>query len=238
MNAILLFQSVVLAKLLAEPALININSVSLRAVQVSSEAEIKRVWLKARNGKAGAGVVVGIPSVEHNFPNVAGPERKLLLPVSVFAQPSVNALASTGTGLEAEEIVDLIDALLARFQVEGLGTIYCDATMPNLETAAGVIRYDMIFVCENARDEITRCEPVTLAEAPALTLTLTCATAGAAIYYTTDGSLPGPDAATGLAAGTATLYSAPFAVTSGARVSVAAYKTGLAGSDIRQYLIT
>lgn len=237
MNAILKLQAAVLAKLLGEPLLANVNIVSLRALQISSEQEGRRVWLKARNGKSGAGVIVQLPTTEHNVPNVPGPERKLFLPVSVFCQPSVNDLATTGTGLDAEAIVDYIDALLARFQVEGLGVIYAEAHFPNLETAAGIVRYDMIFVCEIAREEIARVATPTLTEA-ALTVTLACATSGAEILYTLDETFPARDAATGALLGTTAAYSVPFAVTSGTKVSVTARKTGLAGSEASQYTIT
>ena len=54
-------------------------------------------------------------------------------------------------------------------------------------------------------------------------VTLTCATEGATIYYTTDGSDPTTSS---------TAYSAPFTVTSGTTVKARAYKTGLRDSLI------
>ena len=54
-------------------------------------------------------------------------------------------------------------------------------------------------------------------------VTLECATAGATIYYTTDGSDPTTSS---------TVYSAPFAVTSGTTVKARAYRAGLTESAI------
>jgi hypothetical protein len=57
-------------------------------------------------------------------------------------------------------------------------------------------------------------------------ITLTCATSGAACYYTTDESFPGPGNAAAL------LYSTPFTLASGTHLlRVAAHKTGSACSD-------
>lgn len=62
------------------------------------------------------------------------------------------------------------------------------------------------------------------------TLTLTTATSGAAIYYTTDGSYPAPSQ---------TLYTAPIAgLDAGAVVRTAAYLAGLNPGDVTELLIT
>lgn len=235
MNPILQLQDDFAAKLLSESLLVNINVVKLRALQLDSVVARHRIWATARNGKSGAGILVGIPSLEHPAPNVPGPERRLLLPVSVFEQPSINALGSTGTGLTAEEIVDYIDALIARLGVEGLGNIYCDSTIPNLETESGIIRYDMVFVCQNVRTPIEQVAVPSLAEASlSITLTNHASYPDALIYYTLDDSFPGPGNT--LAQSGASPLS--FTVTSGSVVRWSAYQTGMAGSDVGRATIT
>lgn len=69
------------------------------------------------------------------------------------------------------------------------------------------------------------------------TVTISCQLGGAQIYYTTDGTFPGPgnygtkrDGSTG----TAALYTGPVILTSGVLLMAAAYATGLNGSDVRQ----
>lgn len=192
MNLMLQFHFDVIAKLKSEALLQYINVAGLRALQLTGEVESQRVWLTARNGKVGVGILVGMPSLKHKVPNVPGPERTMLLPVSIFAQPSINSLPSTGTLLEAEVILDYVDALLARLQVEGLGTIYCDSTVPNLQVEAGVIRYDAVFAAEVARDVIIQVVTPSLTEnALLVTLTNHATTPDAEIYYTTDETFPG-----------------------------------------------
>jgi hypothetical protein len=245
MNVMLQKQSAITNKLLSEELLQNVSVVSLRELQLTTDPnksviEAARVWLKKRNNKTGAGILVGMPTLQHNFPNVAGPERTLLTPVSIFAQPSINNLDSVGTKLDAEIILDYCGALLSRFQIEGLGTLYINTAVPNLEMQGGVLRYDMIVSAEVPRDAIV---PVVLPSyvCPAQTVTLTNdpTFADAAIYYTTDETFPGRDPVTGNPLGTAIRYIGavgPLAV--GTKFSWSAYKVGYAGSDVGQIKIT
>ena len=65
-------------------------------------------------------------------------------------------------------------------------------------------------------------------------VTLSAAEAGAAIYYTTDGTFPGA----GNAGGRAALYTGPFHVASGTVVRWAGYLTGCYGSDAGQAVVS
>ena len=67
---------------------------------------------------------------------------------------------------------------------------------------------------------------------PAQTVTLTATENGTTIYYTTDGSFPGPGNAA------AEEYSGPFEVASGTVVRWAGYLAGCCGSDAGQATIT
>lgn len=83
----------------------------------------------------------------------------------------------------------------------------------------------------NPGDEAIGFPTITLGPTNSSNLTLTCATAGASIYYTTDGSYPEPE--------NGTLYSAPFAMPdTGTLVRAAAYKTGLNPGDCLEFTIT
>jgi hypothetical protein len=68
--------------------------------------------------------------------------------------------------------------------------------------------------------------------APGRTVSLSTTEEGTGIYYTTDGSFPGPGN-TGAA-----LYSAPFRVGSGTVVRWAGYAAGRLGSDAGEATIT
>lgn len=227
-NPILQLQSDVVAKLLSESALAEINIVLYRKLQTASEIDLRQVWLKPRGSRNGAGILVQMPTIEFKAPNVAGPERTMILPISIFEQPSINYLTS-GTQTDAETITDLVTALLARFGIEGLGYIYPVEQKPNYDIA-GVLRYDLAFQAEVPRTAIEQIAMPTQSDA-SLTVTLTnhASYPAAAIYYTTDGSFPGTSA---------TRYTAPFTVASGATIRWAAYQDGYAGSDAAQAIIT
>ena len=59
------------------------------------------------------------------------------------------------------------------------------------------------------------------------TVALSCATAGATIYYTTDGSIPDD---------TSTVYSAPIAITAATTIKAIAVKTGLVSSGVATFV--
>lgn len=66
---------------------------------------------------------------------------------------------------------------------------------------------------------------------PSVTVTLTCATSGAAIYYTLDGSHPWSGNTS------AALYSTPFTLTEAKTVRAIAYKSGSLASDAKAAVI-
>jgi hypothetical protein len=226
-------QTDIVAKLLSEELLQFVNIVPLRELQLSSEVDAKRVWLQARNQKSGAGILVGMPKIVYENANAPGPTRKLLTPISVFEQPSINKLASTGTQLECEEISDRVDAVLSRFLMERLAGLYPEGVVPNLEVEAGVIREDLVYAATMSRDLLLPV-PMPSANAVGTLVTLTNQTgfATASIFYTTDGSFPQRDPVSGNATGTATKYTAPFNAAPGTAIRWAAWQTNYAGSDV------
>lgn len=228
-------QSDVLHKLLSESLLDNVNMVSLRAIQAMEAADdptkitaAMMVWTTPRNGKVGAGLIVGMPTIESVQPSVSGPERTLNLPVAIFEDPILNGYGENKVGLTAEEIVDLVESILHQFGIEGLGvSLYPKRSTPNTDTQ-GIIRYDTTLIAEMPRSAITQCAIPTLDE-NAGTITLTGA-AGEDVYYTTDGTFPGSGNPTAI------LYAAPFVIAAGTTVRWAAYKALMRGSDAGQAL--
>jgi hypothetical protein len=89
---------------------------------------------------------------------------------------------------------------------------------------------DLVELWQPAAAGMSGTPVLTLSATGAAALTLTCATAGAAIRYTTDGSYPSPSK---------TLYTAPIAgLAAGTIVRAAAYATGLNPGDVTELLIT
>lgn len=241
-------QSDTLAKLKSEALLANLNIKSLRDIQSIQPGENENeepaalldaytVWATPRNGKIGCGAIVGMPSRKFTSPNAPGPDRLCVMAITVFEDPIVNIASSeTSTGKTAEEWSDLIEAILHQWLIEKLGAVYVTNAEPNREFQ-GIIGYTTEFSAAVPRDDIEQVV-VPAGEHDAGLMTLTNVTADALIYYTTDGSFPGRDAATGEPLGTATLYAAPFAAAVGTVIRWAAYKAGMRGSDVGQATVT
>ena len=102
-------------------------------------------------------------------------------------------------------------------------------TIVGAEDDFAPVAYDVLFSAREAKEPTTtKVIMPTITEAGAAlpyTITLACATSGAAIYYTTDGSHPAVGNAT------ATLYTTPFVVSTACELRAVAYKTGSIASD-------
>jgi hypothetical protein len=223
-------QTDVAARLNSSAYFVDVTVVELRKLQIQPEIDASLVHLTEKANKKGAGVIVSMPTIRVDAPNVAGPERLLILNLRVMESPIISQdTASGGSGKTAEAIALNIQDTLHQWQIEGLGTLYCDkdAMTPNTDVP-GVVAYDVAVHMTLPRTQSNFCGMPDISGSAATLVTLTNTTSGATIYYTTDGSFPG----SGNSA--ATIYTAPFAVSAGTVVRFAAYKTGLIGSDAGQ----
>jgi hypothetical protein len=204
---------------------------SFRRLVIASEINASLATLTAKNGKNGTGVLVLMPTVLCDKPNVPGPMVEFGLIVRVFENNIVSSDAVNGSLVTAEAAGLSVMRVLHEWGIYGLTTPYSDkkALTPNYDYE-GLIVYDVNFTGELPLAALVSVNVPGLVS-PAQTVTLTDTTGGAAVYYTTDGSFPG----SGNAA--ATLYAGPFAVAPGTVVRWAAYKTGMRGSDVGQAVI-
>jgi hypothetical protein len=132
----------------------------------------------------------------------------------------------------------MVRAYIHQLDLRGQVALYQDQRaiepLPGLEREyPGCVGYQVMMRGKLSDFQIPQVATPTLTEGPPLTLTLACATGGASIYYTIDGSFPGP----GNSTGTATLYSGPFTVEAGTAVAFKAYLAGARGSGVEQYTI-
>lgn len=194
-----------------------------------------------KGGKAGAGVIVFQTEEAVQDPNVPGPREQLELRIRCLEVPKINRSAA-GSGLRATALARRVKSLLHLWFRGGVNvevvttTRYYhpgDEKMPHATLGKDVLVRTLL-----PGDGITRAAAVSIT-GDATALTLTSATPGAAIWYTLDGTFPGPTPANGTLAqpGTAQLYSAPFAVPSGTCVRAAAYAEGLDASDLKGKVI-
>ena len=186
--------------------------------------------LEKRNGKNGVSVTVVMPEVDEANQNLRALNGMLVVNVSVVENVMVN-MGANGTGLSAEEVALRVAALLQHRSFAPGRVLMADGKLitPKPESLVqGKVEY------------VVRMKVPFALAAPALvatpgyhvdgaSLTLTCETSGAAIYYTLDGSYPGPGNAA------AVLYAGPVTLEEGAfELRAAGHKAGLAASGERQ----
>ena len=225
------FQDHTLAKLLSEPALQYVSIDSVRnQVKLNPEARVAP-HLAARNGKTGAGILIGLPladPVEHDVP---GAQMEVKLPLEILVADDISLVISNGAGITAEEIVTLCWMLLHQLlnQALGSGNWFVSGFDP-IEDKRGAYGYRLVLTVRFAEEQPAKVDaPVCVIAAGHATLTTQLA--GATIYYTLDGSFPGSGNAAAL------VYATPVVVASGQQLLTAAYKTNYLGSDIWQTII-
>jgi len=105
------------------------------------------------------------------------------------------------------------------------------------ETWPNCAGYRVVLRGRLAENMITKCQMPTISENPALTITLSVSD-GSSIYYTLDGSFPGPGNAGDSFGGPAVKYAAPFVVAANTTVRYASYQAGFIGSDTGASIVT
>jgi hypothetical protein len=204
-----------------------------------AEALSSATFDAGQSGKrAGATIEVLMPVIRTNLVNAPGPVVTLEQRLVVKENPTIN-LGAGGVNLTAEEIAVETLQTLHQFYLGGI----CQALYPAPEAIApnrewsgeGIVAYDVVLraTFNLTPPERTAC-PAAPVENPPLTLALSAPAPdpAAGIYYTTDGSFPGPGNSA------AQVYAAPFAVGSGTVVRWAAYAAGKLGSSTGMATIT
>ncbi|MDE2019401.1 MAG: chitobiase/beta-hexosaminidase C-terminal domain-containing protein [Patescibacteria group bacterium] len=221
------------AKLLSEAGLSKVVIVCQRNQVLLDVASRQAPHLGLRNGYTGAGIQIGLPSAEPTDDDIPGAQFWAKLPISILVKDDISLVVSNGAGITAEEIVYWVWRYLSQFLNQYLGSgNWTVAGFDPIEDQAGAYGYMMVLQVRRADDQPPKCSNVTGAW-NAGSIVLQCTTPGATIYYTTDGSFPGPWVAQeGIAANTSQQYAAPVAVASGTVVLAAAWANGFDGSDV------
>ncbi|HWY30889.1 MAG TPA: chitobiase/beta-hexosaminidase C-terminal domain-containing protein [Candidatus Acidoferrum sp.] len=229
--------------LMSSPQLATVNIVEERKSLLNSEIQIDTIWQTVRNGCSGNGLLIEIPGILCDSESVTGPPQQVELSFvsfqngdAAFIPRSGNAPAGVpvaGSGLFAEQIEQYLVDILHLLNISGIGTMRVAGrfSSPAREYAGVNARRTRIVMTPRQTAQTPRTAIVTVAVNGGLA-TLACATAGAAIYYTVDGSFPSnPTAAIDPVKnvpinGNSRLYTAPFAVTAGQVIRAAAYLSG------------
>lgn len=234
-------QDDVYALLMSNPALANVNIVQERKFRVDSQTEVDALWLTPRNGRSGNGILIEEIVGNVTSPNVSGPPIRVELSLVCVQHGDAALDATTGGGFYAANLALQTFDVLHRAVIGGAGTLQARGSAPAREWDF-INAYRATFVIEPAKSEQTPfVAPVAVSVAAGLA-TLTCATAGAVIYYTLDGTTPvdptlaEPIQQRAVNSG-AMRYTVPFAVTAGQTLRCAAYATDYNPSEIRNTLI-
>ena len=198
---------------------------ALRELATASEISAALACMTAKNGQTGTQLIVLMATLGVKEPNARGPIGVGRITLRCLEAPKTKTSGSPTAEELALNCLNLFHLWLP-------GYVSCvraakDAVQPSIELAPK-LAYDVTFEFDLALDQTARVAVPQIAVAS--NITITCGTAGASVYYTTDTSLP--------TATNGTPYSAPFTTpASGTVVRVAAYKTSLSPSNIAQTII-
>ena len=236
------------ARLESDPFFIDIPVVVAVKGNVAREYQRKQAVITEKSQRRGVAVIVLQIVADDIYEGLAAGPMKLKPAFQVIENVELNN-DDAGTKKSARKVARHIikNMKLAGFRgiVQGLkcGTPAIEpATIKELGDA--VVSEQVNFECQEFSDEpFLYCAPPTMAAVPGSSppqLALSCATPGAAIWFTIDDSFPYPGTRDdGFAASTSQLYSGPFnvALNTPQTVRAAAYQPGYIGSSIERFTV-
>ena len=211
--------------LLSDDRLSAVNVVQYRKLRAQSEVDASAIYAVPRNGRAGAGLLVEMPTLVVPKPNLPGPSGQFVVTLVALEEPNMNQEPTLGTMVAAEDIAQIVLEILHGLVIEGVGALYADERpIVPADEFPGLVGYRITLRLATLRPQMERVATPSIAE-DALNVTLACTTAEAAIYYTQDGSFPGPGNEAAL------IYANTFAM-SGTVLRWAGYLDGMVGSNV------
>lgn len=240
-NPIAMLQQEIADRLAADAYFSDITVLTERTADLDNTISRALKLVTVKGSKIGVAVVVGLFTGDADHPNAPGPSWSTAATrVTVFEHPMINT-GATGTEKAAVDIAARVAQVLHDYLAGGIGQTLLvqgkDAIqpVPASQLEPGTIAYQVRVETSLDSAALAKAAQPAIAAVPGtgkVTITLSSATSGAAIYYTTDYSLP-RSGATG-----STLYSAPFDISAACMLRAVAYKTGMVASDAAAAEIT
>ena len=212
-------------RLQSDPLFANVPVLTERIKDIESEIERALGPLNEQGGKTGLVAILLTPTANVNFENVFGPFfDEVRIVARVVENVPINQDPNTGTNIAAAELAEKICALLHHFQPDSAtGPVVAQKPAIALANDPNHLSYDCHFRTSGgltaALPQVA--EPGIAANSGVYALSST--TAGAAIFYTLDGSNPSPR--------NGTLYTAPFLPATGLKLKARAWLAGYLASD-------
>jgi len=199
---------------------------ALTAAEIQDKINASLGALSAQNGKSGLCATVMMPAVSTKQQELPGPYLRLACKVRVQENVIVN-MGPNGTQIACEDAAISVAQTLHLWTPGGTAGILraSEETITADATFEGRVTYDVGVESELDLPCLAK-SPLPSLSASGGIVTITCADPEAAIYYTTDGSMPWAGG------GGAVLYTAPFAAGERALVRGAAFSSGELGSDV------
>lgn len=233
-------QADIVAKLNAESYFVDVPVIALRPLSTSTDAAAgelaqEQFWRVKKDGvHSGVGVLVQPITLRVPFPDVPGPQYETVITIDIAEQPLVSEEQATGlnpgrTGKSAEAVALEVARTLHQWSADGRIRLHLrDSAFTRSQQDKRIRAYQINLYSDFNVDMVQRAGMPTITYA-APNVTIAGQSVNDVLYYTVDGSFPSSLNVE------ATIYSAPFAVTSGVRVRAAAYATGKNGSDAVNY---
>ena len=217
-----------------------VHVVERRKLRLQSELEFVAFLTGKRagaDGRAGAMVSVDMPVFTVPDPNISGPQKLVVMTLTVLEHDAVN-MGTSGTQVPAETWANLaLDFLHHWMPRAGVAITAADTAIAPAGEFKQLIGYTVAVRLPRFRSAFARVKQATISVATGTaTITNHSDNSDAVVWYTTDGSYPADK--NRLPAATSVHYTAPFAVVAGQEVRWAAYKAGMFPSSVGSHSVT
>lgn len=206
---------------------------SLGFLQIQDLINQTLMGLTIQASKCGVAVIVLMPLADGYNPDTPGPRLRFLPTVRVQEFPPVN-MGPTGTAKTAEEVGLYVMQMLHQANFgNGNVLVAADEAMTPSDAYDPKLTIDCKFRMESGLAQAAQVATVLVAPrsgSHSQSVTMTCATVGASIYYTTNGDYP--------TAASGTIYSAPFTPAAACTIRAVAVLSGYMQSNISQGIYT
>ena len=207
---------------------------------VIQEVARLQALIAAKNGKSGVAVIVLQLVADDPYPEIAFGSLKLRPAFQIIEQPTINN-SPNGTGKSARKVARKIRDIIKPLALLGLCSEFVfeeNCIEPVRLDNQNLIAYQVNCHTYEVDDEnISQvCTPQFALSEDGQSVLMTCATAGAMIYYTTDDSFPAPP--DNVPGSTAIIAPALLAIPdAGFTLRAIALKAGMIGSQVNRVTI-
>jgi len=181
--------------ILADAAFALVPVLAKRRKELTSELQEAIGPSASNGGKGGAFVTVEVMEADAQWQNVVGPfYNRVTAKAFCFEFPTINNDPNVGIGFHAEDMAERIATLWGlQFKPANANSPMRPAT-PTLKLEVNDNFVIWSVTCETSGGSLTLLNQIAT---PVIvntlgTITITCITPGAAIFYTTDGRYPNP----------------------------------------------